>query len=390
MSFRLTRDQLYELVWSQPMRRLSEQIGISDVAIAKRCKIIGVPVPERGYWNKLQAGQKVSKTALPPSDLGTINSVEISGTLGPELRAKIHGEPGVLDNSGEGIDVLTDRFRKRLGRVSVPSGFIRTHPIIAKLLAKDETLRRKYASEPYSWNEPHFDKPFERRRLRFLNGLFLGFSKVGGTPWMRGNDARELSIHLGDFSVSFEVDVGEQMSRTRLGKSAHNSAKINKMRVTVKTQTPLPADIPFSWGDTDVLSVESQITDVTIGIAVAGRHLQRIWTEQQIVWRRQAAEEAERRERERAEDEIRKERQRIAAIEEAKRDALIREAKAWEDAATIRSYVAAVRSTEEAIARATDIDGWASWALAEADKLDPITSGLAFKSTTVMGAIESE
>jgi len=43
MTFRLPREQLYDLVWSEPMQRLSQQIGISDVAIAKHCRRVGVP-----------------------------------------------------------------------------------------------------------------------------------------------------------------------------------------------------------------------------------------------------------------------------------------------------------------------------------------------------------
>ena len=61
MTFTLTREQLYDLVWSEPMQRLAKKIGISDVAIAKHCRKLGVPVPERGYWNKLQVGKPVTK-----------------------------------------------------------------------------------------------------------------------------------------------------------------------------------------------------------------------------------------------------------------------------------------------------------------------------------------
>jgi hypothetical protein len=43
MSFRLTREQLYELVWSEPMQRIGKHIGISDVAIAKHCRRLGIP-----------------------------------------------------------------------------------------------------------------------------------------------------------------------------------------------------------------------------------------------------------------------------------------------------------------------------------------------------------
>ena len=33
----LTRQSLYELVWSKPMTTLAKEFGISDVALAKRC-----------------------------------------------------------------------------------------------------------------------------------------------------------------------------------------------------------------------------------------------------------------------------------------------------------------------------------------------------------------
>jgi biotin operon repressor len=33
----LTREELYEKVWSTPGTKLAEELGISDVAITKRC-----------------------------------------------------------------------------------------------------------------------------------------------------------------------------------------------------------------------------------------------------------------------------------------------------------------------------------------------------------------
>ncbi len=67
---------------------------------------LDVPAPERGYWNKLQAGQKVDRTQLPARDLGTINRVEISGRLGPEAIAccgeieRMKRAPLFFNNSG--------------------------------------------------------------------------------------------------------------------------------------------------------------------------------------------------------------------------------------------------------------------------------------------------
>src|ERR1700722_16959891 len=61
----LTREDLYELVWSKPMRELAKDFGISDVALAKRCRGLGIPVPGRGYWARLDAGQTPHRPKLP-------------------------------------------------------------------------------------------------------------------------------------------------------------------------------------------------------------------------------------------------------------------------------------------------------------------------------------
>src|SRR5437016_8147809 len=61
----LSREDLYELVWSKPMRELAKDFGISDVALAKRCRRLGVPVPGRGYWARVDAGQQPYRPQLP-------------------------------------------------------------------------------------------------------------------------------------------------------------------------------------------------------------------------------------------------------------------------------------------------------------------------------------
>src|ERR1700723_880744 len=61
----LSREDLYELTWSKPMSELAKDFGISDVALAKRCKRLGIPVPGRGYWARVDAGQNPYRPKLP-------------------------------------------------------------------------------------------------------------------------------------------------------------------------------------------------------------------------------------------------------------------------------------------------------------------------------------
>lgn len=61
------RQELYDLVWSQPMIRIAGLLGRSDVAVAKACRRRNIPLPTQGYWNKLAAGKPVPpRPPLPP------------------------------------------------------------------------------------------------------------------------------------------------------------------------------------------------------------------------------------------------------------------------------------------------------------------------------------
>ena len=62
----LSRTALYELVWTKPVRDIASDFGISDVALAKRCRALKIPVPPRGYWARVEAGQKPRRPSLPP------------------------------------------------------------------------------------------------------------------------------------------------------------------------------------------------------------------------------------------------------------------------------------------------------------------------------------
>lgn len=61
----LPRSELYELVWTKPVTELAKEFGISDVALAKRCRNLKIPLPPRGHWARVAAGQKPKRPALP-------------------------------------------------------------------------------------------------------------------------------------------------------------------------------------------------------------------------------------------------------------------------------------------------------------------------------------
>jgi hypothetical protein len=74
---RFTRQELYELVWSQPVAELAASYGVSDVGLAKACRRANIPVPGRGYWAKVAAAQPVEKRSLPPCTSEPQNRIKI-------------------------------------------------------------------------------------------------------------------------------------------------------------------------------------------------------------------------------------------------------------------------------------------------------------------------
>jgi hypothetical protein len=61
----LNREQLYELVWSEPVARVAERYGLSGTGLRKLCLRNGIPVPPRGHWAKVAAGRATERPPLP-------------------------------------------------------------------------------------------------------------------------------------------------------------------------------------------------------------------------------------------------------------------------------------------------------------------------------------
>ena len=62
----VTRQQLFDLVWSEALLTLSKKYVISDVGLRKMCVRLGIPLPRVGHWAKLPA-DRPEPVKLPPS-----------------------------------------------------------------------------------------------------------------------------------------------------------------------------------------------------------------------------------------------------------------------------------------------------------------------------------
>ncbi|NLK28805.1 MAG: hypothetical protein GX306_10775 [Clostridiales bacterium] len=61
----IERVNLYNEIWAEPVQTVAKRYDMSDTALRKHCKRLDIPLPYRGYWAKLESGQKIERTRLP-------------------------------------------------------------------------------------------------------------------------------------------------------------------------------------------------------------------------------------------------------------------------------------------------------------------------------------
>lgn len=66
----LEAEELRTLIWSAPSTRVARDFGVSDVAVAKRCKRLGLTKPPRGFWAKVESGEIPHPCGNPPPTKG--------------------------------------------------------------------------------------------------------------------------------------------------------------------------------------------------------------------------------------------------------------------------------------------------------------------------------
>jgi hypothetical protein len=62
----ITRQQLYNIVWSTPLSKLTQQYALSNEGIKKICKQFEIPMPQNGFWLKLKYNKKVKIEKVTP------------------------------------------------------------------------------------------------------------------------------------------------------------------------------------------------------------------------------------------------------------------------------------------------------------------------------------
>jgi hypothetical protein len=365
-----TRQELFELVWSEPMTKLAARYGISGNGLAKACRKADVPVPERGYWNRLHAGQKVEKTSLPNTGPNTPDRVIIDPPL---PRPEAPPPPPVPPTVQEKIE--------REGREATPIAVFATlsspHRIIAAWLEQDRRERRERRHDPWfsSRQQPIDGSDLAKRRLRILSALFKALEKRGyrlvtdDSPY---NRAVQIVANEEKFSIVLEERIRQVRRKLtdedRADRSRYFSANqtwtqekfaSGELVLTISEQNSYGPK--RRWSDMPDAPLESKLGEVLPEVAGMFEELR---------LRRIAEAEARERQRKAEQERYRKEMERKREMVRDRR--LLRHCQDWHTANSIRAFIAAVEASPLPSAHPDEFAAWKHRALDYAGRLDPL------------------
>jgi hypothetical protein len=371
MSATFSRRDLYDQVWSEPIRSIASRLGVSDVWLKKCCAKADIPVPPRGYWAKFHAGKSVVRAKLPLRAPGQPDSVQIGQDsyrywARVDLNAELAKPPPAEPVFDEPIEEVRARAAEMIGKTVYRRDLASPHPAISKILADDEARRRKGDGVPYRlrWSEPLFASPFERRRLKVLSSLFQALAKVGASPWISDDEARNVGLVVGAQRVAISLDHPDaKPDRDGHFRTREGFADVLRLAITGTGKV---------WADTAESALESHLAEIAIELLVAG--------EAQL--RASAQDDYERACRRRLEFEEKLAAQKAEAIrlardlavkaERERRRNLLRMAAEHRKAEQIRGLIEeVVRLRGADPSQAEGVAKWAEWAREVADRADP-------------------
>jgi len=382
---KMTREELYQHVWTTPMQLLSEALGLSDIGLAKTCRQMEVPKPGRGYWARLDAGQCVEKIQLPPPSAAAVrkwtfnvaaNRQRRADWAATNLSAPIKGNslpPLSLPGEQEPLHEVAERHRLALNKAtSDENGFVHLDSqvlfpcdvsagIVPKLLRAIHTLVAQ----------------LEKRNCRLVRGdkQFAHLSVAQGSD--------RLTVHWREALEEFEREPTVEEKR-----KPSWTWQLKQKRATGQITVEVSAmglRGQRSWTESESKPIEEVLARVMEKIAAAfeGLEAQRQREAehqlQHVEYEKRRAELEAKEEKERQEQErITKHENKLRDIERVRRFNLGVATQQWEDSERVLAFVDALekRWRGEPAAELSPVQQeWLAWARTEAMKLAPWFDG---------------
>lgn len=358
----LTRQELHQKVWSSPMRQVAAELGISDVGLSKACKRHKIPIPPQGYWLRKESRRRIAPlpAVQEEDDLVVLNP----GDDGLR-RLKATVQPLVVDP------------------ITIPDSGI-THKLV--LMTQRAALPLKPFNGRVTFkSKDHLDvrvSPENLDRALLIADALINAAEKAGAKWTVQDGKTSLSFNNQGVAVYFIERLKKQQSvQAPTKRSDRRWGEPNWEALLPSTEFVATGQLEFridsydlpqiqkTWGGAKA-PLETQLAQIVTSLPLIAAGLK---AHREAVAARNA--ELERRAQLRIQSARKFEIRRILAAR------LVEASEQWRQASLIRQYCAAIRDKLQADSASPQdisrLQDWLAWAEGEADRIDPITQGIA-------------
>lgn len=345
----ISRQELYDLVWSEPLTTIVKRLNVSYPQLRKVLTDMQVPIPENGHWQKLQYGKTVRVIELPSEYEGS-PEVELSS-----FRKEVSESNVLLIKDNSAVEEIHKDKKLKLKvpkKLSKPDKLIEAARIS---LANDKGYHYPYVGLAHT-NRGELNirvsHPNIPRALRFMDAFIKLLRQRGHDVIIQYDDT--YAVIDGE---NFKIHLREKQRMIK-PKDGYGSTEWHPAGLFIFAFDDYHGK---EWVDGKVL-IEEKMADILAKLeAEAKREKEdRIKAEEyHKVW-----EEKER---------IKKEHKERIEREAAKLQKLYKKAERWQRARFMRDYIKAVK--ENAVERnelSEDLQNWINWANDKVDWYDPL------------------
>jgi hypothetical protein len=208
----LSREQLYEQVWTMPTTKVAKSYGFSDVMLTKICKRHHIPKPPLGYWAKIRHGYNIPRTPLPEMADPNLQTVQLHQRPQSHAAAITDADSKVTDDAA----------------IVVPDRLLAPHPLVKKTLeALKDATQDKDGIVLLPRNEECLDvavgKESSRRAMLLMDTLIKSLESRGCSVVISvENDKRVTSARVAGEKVQLRLrELLEKREMTPAEKKQH-------------------------------------------------------------------------------------------------------------------------------------------------------------------------
>lgn len=354
----MTRNELYNLVWSKPISKIIEEYEIGYQGLKELCYKHDVPMPKNGYWQKLSYNKIVEESALPPSKSNF------------DIILSKQGDNAPVQYDGSDLNTLKRaiKLNKSLP-IEVPEKLIKPHRLVVE--AKQSLANAKVSSFRelaglYCTSTGIFDlyvsKEMIKRSLIFCDMLIKLFESRGHKVEVLRD--RKYNGDNGTFLVVndefYKICVRE--CRVRVKNTTKYSREIYDFKPSGQLSLRMDDYPRYQWVDSKTKTIENKLVDILAYFEILSKKDKKQRIEREI-----RHQEYERQRK--IEEELKQRRDK--ELREFRN--VISHASRWQKSIDLRNYIDFVeKNAAERGALTDEMVGWIKWIRDKLDWYDPL------------------